>query len=670
MDANAYSPNAKTGWVSEAVSPLVGARIFLIGAFLLGARSSPHLFDRAHGSSGIISTPWMFVLAAFGAFVALNLLALVLLFLPAGRRLEQGTARVFGWTERLGWFNLLPIILLWLGFVGYLYFGFDKMFSDFVPRVWVFWLVTGAGAYFLAALWKRPAYFIALLTVAILYGFGIKALSYAPDLTTFPFSLAWSEASRYYYASLPYAKALYGIDIPLSPWHPSRYLLQSVPFWLPNSTLLLSRAWQVILWLALPAATGLVLARRFRIARGQAVLGALWSVLFLLQGPVYYHLLVCVILVLWGYDSRRFWKTMIFVGLASLWAGISRVNWVPVPAMLAVAMYVMERSVCESGDPKLARTWLNYLWKPAAWGLAGCALALAAHQGYVAVSGHEDTSSFGSSFTSALLWYRLFPSPTYPLGVLPTILLVTAPQLLLLGIYSARKAREWHFLRPLALAAMLLVLFVGGLVVSSKIGGGSNIHNMDAYLVLILLIAAYAWMDRFTPENPSAARPARRSWAMLLLIVLVPVIFSMQIGNPFARRDMAQADFDLNKVRTIVQQYAAEGEVLFITQRQLLVFDLIPGVAMVPDYELLTLSEMAISGNQGYLEHFYADLSSHRFAMIVAAPQLDIIQDPLRDGFAEENNAWVLNISRPLMKYYRTEYNLDTQGIDLLVPRR
>lgn len=166
------------------------------------------------------------------------------------------------------------------------------------------------------------------------------------------------------------------------------------------------------------------------------------------------------------------------------------------------------------------------------------------------------------------------------------------------------------------------------------------------------------------------ARPARRSWAMLLLIVLVPVIFSMQIGNPFARRDMAQADFDLNKVRTIVQQYAAEGEVLFITQRQLLVFDLIPGVAMVPDYELLTLSEMAISGNQGYLEHFYADLSSHRFAMIVAAPQLDIIQDPLRDGFAEENNAWVLNISRPLMKYYRTEYNLDTQGIDLLVPRR
>lgn len=671
MAANAFSRSAKTGWIFEAVTQLTGARIFLSGAFVLAALTFSPLFDRAHGSSGVISTAWMLVLAAYILMMALNLLALVMLFLPVRDRLGRIADRVFGWAQKLGWLNLLPMLLLWVAFVGYLYVGYDKVFAGFVPRVWVFWLVTGAGAFFLTALWKKAAYFPAFLAVMIVYGFGVKMLGYLPDVTSFPFSLGWSEASRYYYASLPYARPLFGIDIPLSPWHPSRYLLQGIPFLLPGNTLLLSRLWQVILWLVLPVLTGLVLARRFRVSKWQAVLGALWAGLFLLQGPVYYHLLVCVILVLWGFDSRRFWKTLIFVGLGSLWAGISRVNWIPVPAMLAVAMYVMERPVCEAGDPRLPRTWLKYLWQPAAWGVVGCALALAAQQGYVAISGHADTSGFGSSFTSALLWYRLLPSPTYPLGVLPTILLVTAPQLILLGYFAARKGREWHFLRWLALAAMLLVLFVGGLVVSSKIGGGSNIHNMDAYLVLILLIAAYAWMDRFTPENPSSVRPVRRPWTLLLLIIAVTVIFNMQIQNPFDRRDITQAEFDLNKMRAIVQEYAAQDEVLFITQRQLIMYDnLIPGVQMVPEYELLTLSEMAISNNQGYLERFYTDLRNHRFALIVVAPQFEVIQDPLRDGFAEENNAWVIHISQPILRYYKTEINLDTQGIDLMVPRQ
>ncbi len=676
MDANAFSRKGQPGWISGPVSPLNGTRIFLAGAFVLAVAAWSSWFDRAHGSSGVISTPWMFVLGAYILMGILHLLAFILLFTAAGKRLEQTAGQVFGWVQRLGYLNLLAVVLLWMVFVGYLYFGYDKAFSDFAPRVWMFWLVVGAGAFFLTAFWKRPAYWHALLALLIVYGFGIKVISYAPEVTSFPFSLGWSEASRYYYASLPYAKSLFGIEIPLSSLHPSRYLLQSLPFLLPNGTLLLSRLWQVILWIVLPVLTGLALARRFQLSKPQAFFGALWAGLFMLQGPVYYHLLLCVIPIFWAFDSRRFWKSLVIVALASIWAGLSRVNWIPVPAMLAVAIYVMERPACEVGDVRhtrgtgALRLWKNYLWKPAVWGIVGLAVAYASQEAYVFVSGHEDTSAFSSSFTSALLFYRLLPNPTYPLGVLPTILLVTAPQLIWLGYFTARKGREWHLLRPLALAVMLLVLFIGGLVVSSKIGGGSNIHNLDAYLVLLLLITAYSWMGRFASEDISAARPVRRSWAMLLLMVLVPVIFNMQISNPFARRNMAQAEFDINKLRPIVQEYAAQGEVLFITQRQLLVFNLIPGVPLVPDYELLTLSEMAISNNQSYLERFYADLRSHRFALIVVDPQNGRIQDPLKEGFAEENNAWVTHISVPLMRYYQTELNFDTQGIDLLVPRQ
>ena len=138
--------------------------------------------------------------------------------------------------------------------------------------------------------------------------------------------------------------------IPLSQWHPSRYLLLGLPYLLPGTSLLEHRLWQVFLWLALSLGTGLALAHRVRPkSRGAAWLGAVWAALFLLQGPVYYHLLVCVILVLLGYNRRRFWQTMIVVALASVWAGISRVNWIPVPAMLAAALYLLEEPLHPAG---------------------------------------------------------------------------------------------------------------------------------------------------------------------------------------------------------------------------------------------------------------------------------------------------------------------------------
>src|SRR5690606_5449018 len=114
-----------------------------------------------------------------------------------------------------------------------------------------------------------------------------------------------------------------------SPWHPSRYLLLSLPFVIPDSSLFFSRLWQIALWLITSLAAGLALSRRFQLKLPALMVGTLWSALVLLQGPVYYHLLVSVIIILWGFDRRRFWKTLLVVTLSSIWAGISRVNWVP-----------------------------------------------------------------------------------------------------------------------------------------------------------------------------------------------------------------------------------------------------------------------------------------------------------------------------------------------------
>jgi hypothetical protein len=100
------------------------------------------------------------------------------------------------------------------------------------------------------------------------------------------------------------------------------------------------------------------------------------------------------------------------------------------------------------------------------------------------------------------------------------------------------------------------------------------------------------------------------------------------------------------------------------------VFQLVPGVRLVPDYELMTLMEMAMAGNRSYLDRFYEDLENQRFVLIIADRQHKDNRDPEVYSFAEENNAWVSNVSEPMLKYYRQDLYFDTQGIQLLVPRK
>ncbi len=673
MSANRSSKaGADSGW--KVPSNLAAARWFFLVLLAMAIPSLTALFNRGLESGHTIgSYSWLWVtLLSFAVGLALaELVVFVLLWTPARHALARFAGQVSRRLSRLGGWNGVAICVVWVVFVWVVLWRYQKHFADFAPQVWLFWLVAGVGALLLAA-WKRTSFPVALLLVAVFYGAGVRVLGFLPEITTFPFSVSWSEGSRYYYASLPFAKELYGFPVPLSFLHPSRYLLQSLPFLAPDAGIIFHRAWQVLLWLALSLLSGMALARRFAFqSRGVLMAFALWSALFMLQGPVYYHLLVCVALVLFGFDRSRFWRTMLFVVLASAWAGISRVNWIPVPVMLAAALYLLEKPL--SASVVAGQTWwkqmLRYLSPLLAWGAAGVLAALAAQAAYVLVSGHENVGSFGTSFTSALLWYRLFSSPTFPLGVLPATLLVSAPLLILIGANWWRGRADWHPLRVAALSAMAFVLFAGGLVVSAKIGGGSNIHNMDAYLVFLLVVGAAIGLNG-TASETGARGMVWRPWPLILAVMLVPVIWNLDVNDPFVERDFAQAEYDLGKLNEIVRQHASQGEVLFITQRQLEVFDLVPGLRLVPDYELMTLMEMSMAGNQPYLDKFHQDLQNQRFALIVADRQQPYIRDPEVSSFADENNAWVTNVSLPILKYYRQEIYFDTQGIQLLVPKK
>ncbi len=532
---------------------------------------------------------------------------------------------------------------------------------SFLPRVMAFAGAVLIGDVIMKFIWPNRHWAETLLATLLIFGVVYKIASYLPDISTDPLTLGWSEASRYYYASLFFSKGIYGVSVPPSVLHPTRYLMQGLPFLIPELPIWFHRLWQVLLWIVFTFWASILLMQRLNVpSQSYRLLYVFWAFLFLLQGPVYYHLLVMVILVLLGYDSQRPWKTMAFVILASLWAGVSRINWVPVPGMLAATLYFFQ-------VPVEKKPLWRYLALPVLMVAAGSLFGLLSQQAYMHWSGNPLTE-FNSSFTSDLLWYRLFPSRTYPLGVLPAVFLVSAP-LGLIALYRILPAwRQYHPIRLLGIASILFVLFAGGIVVSAKIGGGSNLHNMDAYLSLLLIAGSYIYFGRFVKEEASAEEPLPPAWVLVAAGLIIPVLFSVTYGSQLQSPNWAAEKADLPKLKQAVDQAIQNnGQVLFISERQLLTFHDLEA-PLVADYEKVFLMEMAMANNRPYLNQFYDDLRNHRFALIVSHP-LKVNYQGGSHQFGEENDAFVSRVTEPILCYYQPAKKMTEVGLELLVPR-
>jgi hypothetical protein len=637
---------------------------------LLGISACILIFSTLGLSSlqaGRFVTSWKWQLGGLGLLgLLIGLLAgLILSWTSAWRRIEFFLEKIGAVLRRIGFLNFI-VCLAALGVFLFICFqpveGFFKepeLFNSLAARLGVLAALSTLAIPFALAAFRHNQAWQVILGTLLFFGVAYRIALFIPQLSTSPFTLGWSEASRYYYASLFFSKQIYGVELPWPFLHPSRYLLLSLPFLFDQMPLWAHRLWQVILWLGTNALAAWLLVRRLRLApRPLATLGAASAFLFLFQGPVYYHLMICVILILAGFNPRRFTHSLWIVILASAWAGISRVNWFPVPAFLAASLYLLE-------TPRSPSTSLwRYLSRPAAWGIAGGLVAVASQAIYILLSHQADAQAFGSSFTSDLLWYRLLPSPTYPPGILTMILLLTLPLLVLISLNVRRE--HMHWIRTLAMGVMLLVLFLGGLVVSTKIGGGSNLHNLDAYLVLLLIWGSYVLAERLTPEVSSARM--RLPGLLVAVVFLLPLISTLNEGGPFTFKyrtiPVAELQTLQNEVHTATQE---GGQVLFTWQRQLLTFGEIRGIDLIPEYETVELMEMAMSANQPYLQQFYSDLRNKRFALIVTDFQNPILKGP-KDSFPEEHNVWAERISQPLMQNYQRKLLLPDSMIEVYVP--
>ena len=598
---------------------------------------------------------WIVLLGMFALNIALGAFWLRQLSLDRGmhwvEKLEFTPGNIFG--KLLG-FTLVLFGFSFVWMVRLTFFG--KILPQLAPIFWIFLWASLLQTLGLKLITGYKWHFLFALTVLV-QGLIYQIYGHLTIVTDYPFSIGYSEAGRHYYASLFYAKSLYDLQLPLPFLHPTRYFLMSLPFLFEGLPLRVHRFWQALLWIGLTATSSILLARRISLKGWMQFFVAAWAFLYFFQGAVYYHLQVCVILILAGVSTRHPWRSLLFVVMASIWAGASRVNWFPVPAMLAISIYLLETSFAGKG-------WC-YWSTPFIWGISGLVAAIASQFIYINISGNADISTFGSSFTSDLIWTRLLPNDTFPLGVLLGITIVSAPLIVALVQMLRGKFPQLHPLRWVGLFAMLSVLFLGGLIVSVKIGGGADLHNLDAFLVLLALIATSFFAGCVAGEEESNPAWGQISWPVTVAILLVPIGFALPHIGFLPSYDHVNVEKDIQKLQKIIS--SSEGETLFVTERQLLTFKTLNNIPLVPEYEQSELMEMAMSGNREYLKKFYSDLKRHRFEFIVAEEQKFAQQKT--GSFIEENNAWVRYVGAPLLCAYKPVESLSSANVQIFVPR-
>lgn len=613
--------------------------------------------------------PQVIVVMAGVALVGLlALTACVLTLTSAWARMLQQVEQLRTRLSRLK--GLLPglAILLWLAPIFFLLFSpwNNVLLGSLIPRLWLAGLLSWPMVLLLQA-W-RPAWnwIWTFCGSLILFGVGFVLVNFHGQLSASPFTLDWSEGSRYYNASLWFSSLIYGQRLALPELHPSRYLLQGLAFLVPGAGIAFHRAWQVFLWVFCNGIAAWALVRRFKPGEGaqpsalKLTVFAGFVFLTFFQGPVYYHLILIPFVVLLGFDSKHLGRSLAVVALASIWAGLSRLNWYPVPGLLAALLYLLE-------EPRFSQKIFRYLLPPALYAGLGLAVAFLTNSLYVHFSGNP-AQVFGSAFKSPLLFYRLLPNATYGVGILLASL-VFVP--LLIGLlWSLRRVeKQWNWVRLLGIAGILAVFFAGGVVVSLKIGGGSNLHNLDNFIVLLVVVAGYIYFGRFTAEVPGNAALQHVPLWLVVLIATIPVVVAAQVLDvtPRAVPPFSQ-EYSLQWLQKKIDQYSqGDRPVLFISERQLLSFHQLNVPSFEPKYEKVFLMEMAMSQNTYYLHNYADDVKNHRFGLIITEKMNSKIIE--NHPFSEENNQWVKNVEVPTLENYQLLDTLDGYSIAVYVPK-
>lgn len=707
--------------------------VIALAAFLLTA-ASLEFYNIAWGTGkwlGEFSLKWF---AAFVLFEAFCVACLEATILAAWRneKFYTALARVAKLRNKLGvvrWFLSAAVLIFPIWILQYTAWGL-VLHGQYLR--WLLWAVSGVllGLLLTRSNEKAVEWLGILSALTLISGAAVFILSLG-NVTSYPFSLGWSEGNRWWDYSI-----LFGRDIYIYPADKpipvlldvGRQFIGGIPFLIPNVTI-----WQARLWVGLVNAVpyfilGLVAFKPAQFNRWQWILVSVWTMIFVLQGPIHPPLLWCAILVAFAW-GKPLWLAVPLIFVTSYFAEVSRYTWLFAPGIWAAMLeFASGDSVLTAKSAKHAKkdlklgdtsiqlsaslsglrgsndraVWVRAISVGVAGILGGYAapffiptiLARFSPNVSSSLGGGVTLAGVGSEVSSQeLLWYRLFPNATYPEGILLGLLLAVGPLIAVLIYLSVTRRWTLNFLQKLAIILPLLAFLVVGLIVSVKIGGGGDLHNMDMFIIGLLFAGAMAWHQsgaKWILE--SAASPV---WIRLVMLFMViyPAYYPMKFiaPNRVAEEDMTwvmtladippqgpfpellpyetDSDKALKDIQDAIEEYAPNGDILFIDQRQLLTFKYVTGVPLVPEYDKKVLINEAMSASESYFQTFYRDLAAQRFSLIITNPLHERVQTE-EDNFGEENNAWVKWVSTPVLCFYEPLETLKKVRIQLLAPKQ
>ena len=649
---------------------------------------------------GEFSLKWGVTFVAFVLFCIF--LFFVAVFILWNREvLQRWGERIVLLRQKLGPFRWLVAFILLLFPVWFLqHTPWGIVFSGLYFRLFLWILIAFGMAIFLqgdSRLLGWPGLLAAVLLTSSVYSIAAALI----NVSDYPFSLGWSEGNRMWDYSMMFGRRLYDYPVDKDVYvllDVGRQFIGGVPFLLPGLTIQAER-----LWVGLTTIIPYVLLG-FAAFRSEAknaklwVLLAFWTFIFLKQGPIHPPLVMCafVVALLW---RGPLWLGIPLVFATSYFAEESRFTWLFAPAIWIV-MLEFSGSLLEKGRLQKS-TW----WRAGTLGLSGAIggyfgpslviwlRALLVHGESTPLAGGAVSVSSVTSSVSVqpLLWYRLFPNATYGTGIFIALLIAVAPTLALLLYLSLTKKWFLSSLQKLAIILPLLAFLTVGLVVSTKIGGGGDLHNLDMFLIGTLFAAVIAWENGGRQWLGQIESSPLWVNGLLVLLFLIPGIEPLSALRSFNFAEnipwlvtltdvskgkflemlppQSEVDDILQTIRREVDARKSQGEILFLDQRQLLTFGYIKDVPFVPEYEKKILMNEAMGDGANYFAPFYADLKAHRFSLIISEP----LRAPVKDSnyqFGEENNAWVEWVVEPILCYYEEIETFKDPQIQLLVPKQ
>ena len=655
------------------------------------------IFDFYHIANGTGVFLGVFSLKWGGIFALLlisliSLLFILWLFLWKAEVLNSISKGIISVRKKVSFFRwLFAIILLIFPIYFFQYTLWGLVFHSIYFRLFIWGIVSIILAILFTKEEEKLIGWFPFLQSILLTSTSYTLAYVFSDVKNYPFNLFWSDGNRLWDYSLVFGRQLYNYPANqeiYSLTSRGRQLLWGIPFLLPNTNILLHRFWSALLFSLPYMVLGWFSFKAEKNRRKEWLLLGLWAFLFLNQGPIYTPLVFSAILVAIAWE-RSLWMAIPFVALAGYYAESARWTWAYAPAIWA-GMMSLNGIKLKNARPAL-RDWGRAI----ALAVAGVSLWYLFPIIQEIWTGESIIPEERIAYDQPLLWYRLLPNDTYPEGIMGGLLIAVLPLSILLLYLLYKKHWQASLWQKLSMLGSLLAFLVVGLIISTKIGGGNNLHNLDMFLIALLFVTAIAWRNGGSQWFRKSNKAPMWIKITLVLLFALPAYTPMRKISPNLALTPDEillveflTDYDaltqppikslpsdeevqiaLDTISTSAEYLDTKGEVLFIDVRQLLTFGYVPKIRLVPEYEKKRLMNEALSGNADYLAPYYQDLADHRFSLIITEPLKMALKNE-EGSFAEEGDAWTKWVAEPTLCFYKPIETFKTVYVQLLVPRQ